>query len=62
MIEVKVTGKCVGCPGCDLEVNKLFANIVPKETLVYCRNSNLCHHLEKYISDQLTAAGQPEES
>lgn len=60
MIEVKISGKCVSCPACDLEVNRLFSGLVTKETTVYCRNAQLCRHLEKFISDRLLAAEQAE--
>jgi len=60
MIEVKVSGKCVGCPACDLEVSRLFVDLVPAEATVYCRNARLCEHLEKFISDRALAAEQAE--
>ena len=60
MIEVKISGKCVGCPACDLEVTRFYSGHVSKETAVYCRNAPLCQHLEKYISDRLLAAEQAE--
>lgn len=58
MIELKATGKCVGCPACDPEFSKLFSFDIPIEPMVFCRNSAICEHLEKYIADKLSAPCQ----
>ena len=48
-IELKVTGRCKGCPGFDPELNELYGNGEPCETVATCRNLELCQHIERHI-------------
>lgn len=45
MIELKITGRCEGCPGRDLELNEFEDGTVE----VTCRNLELCQHIERHI-------------
>lgn len=47
-IELKITGRCEGCPGQDLELVE-FTDETPPE--VRCRNLDLCQHIERHIVD-----------
>lgn len=53
MIEVKVTGKCIGCPALDIEPTKLiFSGHTAYETLIKCKNEPLCERLEKMFQEK----------
>lgn len=61
MIEVTISGKCRGCPACELDISRMLSGIVQVEATVYCRNSRLCDHLERFIEARLLAAEQADE-
>ena len=50
MVELKLTGKCAGCPCFDADVRKLYSI----ETVLICTNQELCDHLEKHLKEELT--------
>lgn len=45
MIELKIAGRCEGCPGRDLELNEFEDGTAE----VTCRNLELCQHIERHI-------------
>ena len=45
MIELKITGRCEGCPWRDLELNEFEDGTAE----VRCRNLELCQHIERHI-------------
>ena len=47
MIELKIAGRCEGCPGRDLELNEFEDGTAE----VHCRNLELCQHIERHIID-----------
>ena len=61
MIEIKISGKCKGCPACELDISQILNGLFPVETTVYCRNVRLCEHLEKYIAERIAAEQADEE-
>ena len=54
MVELKLTGKCAGCPCFDTDVRKLYSGGVCVETVVICANQDLCDHLEQHLKEALT--------
>ncbi len=44
-IELKISGRCEGCPGLDLQLDEFEDGIAE----VYCRNLELCQHIERHI-------------
>ena len=54
MVELKLTGKCAGCPCFDADVRKLYSGDVCVETVVICANQDLCDHLEQHLKEALT--------
>lgn len=56
MIELKLSGKCVGCPAIDPDVISLCGDgDVIVEQLVRCNNAGLCGHLEDHLEEKLRA-------
>ena len=53
MVELKLTGKCAGCPCFDADVRKLYSGDVCVETVVICTNQDLCDHLEQHLKEAL---------
>ena len=53
MVELKLTGKCAGCPCFDTDVRKLYSGGVCVETVVICANQDLCDHLEQHLKEAL---------
>ena len=53
MVELKLTGKCAGCPCFDADVRKLYSGDKCVETVVICDNQDLCDHLEKHLKEAL---------
>ena len=54
MVELKLTGKCAGCPCFDADARKLYSGGVCVETVVTCTNQDLCDHLEQHLKEVLT--------
>ena len=54
MVELKLTGKCVGCLCFDADARKLYSGDVCIETVVICANQDLCDHLEQHLKEALT--------
>ena len=61
MIEVKISGKCKGCPALELDVVRLMSALGCVEAAVNCKNALLCEHLEHHIKSRLFAANQADE-
>ena len=53
MVELKLTGKCAGCPCFDADVRKLYSGDICVETVVICTNQGLCDHLEQHLKEAL---------
>lgn len=53
MVELKLTGKCAGCPCFELSDEKLTFGDGHVETVVFCDNHDLCDHLEKRLKEAL---------
>ena len=53
MVELKLTGKCAGCPCFDADVRKLYSGDICVETVVICANQDLCDHLEQRLKEEL---------
>ena len=51
MVELKLTGKCAGCPCFDADVRKLYSGDVCVETVIICANQDLCDHLEQHLKE-----------
>ena len=54
MVEVKFTGKCVGCPAFDANIEKFYSDDICIETVLICANQDLCDHLEKHLKEEFT--------
>ena len=54
MVELKLTGKCAGCPCFDADVRKLYSGDIYIETVLICTNQDLCDRLEKHLKEELT--------
>ena len=66
MIELKITGKCAGCPAIDLIYDSKEMKREGKAIMVFpsikCRNAKLCQRLERYIEGCLMEeSGEAEE-
>lgn len=53
MVELKLTGKCAGCPCFDADVRKFYSGDVCVESVIICANQELCDHLEKHLKEAL---------
>ena len=52
MIELKVTGKCLGCPALKIANIQYFVEGErPAETMIRCANQRICDHLEKRLRE-----------
>lgn len=55
MISLEMTGKCAACPAIAPRISLLYAEDAAAEAFVTCENEQLCEHLERYITKNLTA-------
>ena len=53
MVELRLTGKCAGCPAFDPNIEKFYSGDICVETVVICANHELCNHLEKHLKEAL---------
>ena len=53
MVELKLTGKCAGCPCFDADVRKSYSGDICVESVVICANQDLCDHLEQHLKEAL---------
>ena len=54
MVELKLTGKCAGCPCFDADVRKSYSGDVCVATVIICANQDLCDYLEQHLKEALT--------
>ena len=54
MVELKLTGKCAGCPCFDSDAEKLTLGDGRVETVILCTNQDLCDYLEQHLKEALT--------
>ena len=59
MIELRVTGKCEGCPGIDLKISTLYCDGLPTETRVSCKNAKLCDSIANHLRPALEGGKTP---
>jgi len=59
MIELRVEGKCKGCPMIEPEIHKMYAGGRIEELSVSCKNLPLCQHLEMYIAQHPFRGPEP---
>ncbi len=50
MIEIKLTGKCAGCPCCDAVISTMYGDGMPVLTGIRCEHQELCDRLEAYLA------------
>ena len=53
MVELKLTGKCAGCPCFDADVRKFYSGDVCVESVVICANQDLCDHRKQHLKEAL---------
>lgn len=53
MVEVKLTGKCDGCPRFEPTAEHLYSNDGRVLSFVICDNQELCDHLERYLKETI---------
>lgn len=53
MVEVKLTGKCDGCPRFEPTAERLYSTDGRTMSFVICENQELCDHLERYLKETI---------
>lgn len=53
MVEVKLTGKCAGCPSFEPVAEHLYSNDRRVQTFVMCEKQELCDRIERYLKETL---------
>lgn len=59
MIELRTTGKCVGCPGLKIDVLALYADGRPAEPVIKCENSGICKKIEEHLKRGMEGGTRP---